>query len=174
MAAHQHETHHGVMMQINRAGVLIIGQPNIGKSTFALELLHHGHQLIADDIVEFINESNGKIIGHCPEILNGFLHTRELGLVNVEDIFGSDAYTHQHALDYVVELKQHHESSELALAIEKEHYLVCGNMFPKISLTINSPATLIHRLTTWMKMQATTRSSEKIFSDRQRQFMTVQ
>jgi HPr kinase/phosphorylase len=172
MSSHQREIHHGVMMKINQAGVLIIGEPNVGKSTFALELLHHGHQLISDDIVEFDGHSNSNVTGHCPPLLSGFLHTRELGLINISEVFGRDAFCHQFALNYVVELKLTNENCEVNLSIEKESYLVCGMAFPKLSLLTNSPASLIHRLTTWMKMQVIT-ASDVDFSDRQRKLMAL-
>lgn len=61
------EHRHGVMMKVGELGVFIIGPANIGKSSLALELLHQGHQLIADDSVEFRWQAN-KLTAHCPSL----------------------------------------------------------------------------------------------------------
>ena len=45
-------TRHGVLMNINGQGVLILGESGIGKSETAIELLKRGHRLVADDAVE--------------------------------------------------------------------------------------------------------------------------
>ena len=44
---------HGVFMEVRDLGVLIKGDPAIGKSELALELISRGHRLVADDIVDF-------------------------------------------------------------------------------------------------------------------------
>ena len=46
------ESVHGVLMDINGMGTLIIGKSGVGKSEIALELITRGHQLIADDCVQ--------------------------------------------------------------------------------------------------------------------------
>ena len=47
------KSHHGVLINIFNKGVLLTGHAGIGKSSLALELIGAGHQLIADDIVDF-------------------------------------------------------------------------------------------------------------------------
>ena len=44
---------HGVFLNIYGKGVIIKGDSGIGKSEIALELIKRGHQLIADDAVNF-------------------------------------------------------------------------------------------------------------------------
>lgn len=43
---------HGVLVDIYGEGVLIMGESGIGKSEVALELIHRGHRLVSDDVVE--------------------------------------------------------------------------------------------------------------------------
>lgn len=45
-------TRHGVLMNINGQGVLLLGDSGIGKSETAIELLKRGHRLVADDAVD--------------------------------------------------------------------------------------------------------------------------
>jgi HPr kinase/phosphorylase len=142
--------HHGVFMQVNGQGILIIGQPGIGKSSFALELLHQGQQLIADDIIEF-TQINKQLIGSCPEMSQGLLHSRELGLISVTQLFGNDAFNQQHQLDFVVELQTSFENTA-SLSPIKNHE-IDGLTFPLLQLSITSPASIYHRLVTWLNMK---------------------
>jgi HPr kinase/phosphorylase len=143
--------HHGVFMQVNGHGILIIGQPGIGKSSFALELLHQGQQLIADDIIEF-TQLNKRLIGSCPQMSEGLLHSRELGLIPITQLFGNDAYNQQHQLDYVVELKTNLENTP-NLSPSK-YYEIDGFNFPLLQLSVISSASLYHRLLTWLAIQS--------------------
>ncbi len=43
---------HGVLVDVYGEGVLIMGESGIGKSEAALELIHRGHRLVSDDVVE--------------------------------------------------------------------------------------------------------------------------
>lgn len=173
MSQHQVENHYGVMMRVNGLGVLIIGKPSIGKSSFALELLHHGYQLVADDSVEFRVDTDDNVIATCPEMLAGLLHCRELGLLNVTELFGSDAYLHQQKLDYIVELGQH-SNNDVSLTIKPDSYSVCNRPFPKLYLHLNSPASIVHRLTTWLKIQSSTMHAEVLLHSRQCKQMVMQ
>lgn len=152
------ESHHGVLMNVAGYGILIIGSPAIGKSSFALELLSQHHQLIADDVVDFYS-SNNIILGHCPSMLSGLLHTRELGLISVPTVFGHKAWHNQCQLDYVIELTQQHDSNT-NLAVEKRFYNVLNRDFPLLKLSLTSPASLSNRLLCWLNMQATPYSAE--------------
>ena len=142
--------HHGVFMQVNGHGILIIGQPGIGKSSFALELLHQGQQLIADDIIEF-TQINKQLIGSCPAMSQGLLHSRELGLISVTQLFGNDAFNQQHQLDFVVELKTSLENTASLSPIK--NYEIDGLTFPLLQLSITSPASIYNRLVTWLTMK---------------------
>jgi len=173
MSEHHLENHHGVMMRIHDFGVLILGKPNIGKSSLALELLHHGHQLIADDSVEFQLNADRNVVATCPEMLIGLLHCRDLGLINVQEVFGSQAYREQQKLDFVVELKESVDSN-VSLAPSIDDYLICGQAFAKLNLITHSPASVVHRLLTWIKIQTSSVSAATILSQRQTRHMMIQ
>ncbi len=44
-------TVHGVLIDVFGVGTLLIGESGIGKSECALDLIHRGHRLVADDII---------------------------------------------------------------------------------------------------------------------------
>ncbi|PCH65924.1 MAG: serine kinase [Gammaproteobacteria bacterium] len=162
--------HHGVLMNINGHGVFIIGPAGIGKSSFALELLHLGHQLIADDVVEF-KRNNNVLTGSCPQMSSGFLHSRELGLIAVTQLFSPEACIQQHTLNYVVELKPSITNTS-GLSPSHSHEILGVNL-PLLQLSINSTASLYHRLLTWLTMQSTDYMAEQELENRQQQQMNI-
>lgn len=95
---------HGVFMDVLGIGVLLTGESAIGKSELALELLTRGHRLIADDAPLFSHSSPGKLIGHCPEVLQNFLEVRGLGVLNIRAMFGDVAVKQNMELHLIVRL----------------------------------------------------------------------
>lgn len=97
-------TLHGVFIQIFDLGVLLAGSSGVGKSELALELLSRGHRLVADDAAEFALDEQGRLIGRCPALLEGFLEVRGLGVLNIGRMFGTETLLHSCPLDLVLRL----------------------------------------------------------------------
>jgi HPr kinase/phosphorylase len=81
-------TVHGVLVDVYGLGVLIQGDPGIGKSECALELLKRGHILISDDAVQIQHRRGGVLRGSCPEPLKHYMEVRGLGVIDVKLLFG--------------------------------------------------------------------------------------
>lgn len=96
---------HGVFMEVQGFGVLITGDPAIGKSELALELISRGHRLIADDIVDFYKISPSRIEGRCPPLLQDFLEVRGLGILNIRELYGDNAVKPTKPLDLIIHLE---------------------------------------------------------------------
>ena len=43
---------HGALLDVHGVGVVLLGRSGVGKSECALELIHRGHRLVADDVIE--------------------------------------------------------------------------------------------------------------------------
>ena len=98
-------TVHGVFMEVMGIGVLISGPSGIGKSELALELLSRGHRLIADDAPEFMRTGPDILQGSCPEMLQGFIEVRGLGVLNVRAMFGETAVLPGKRLRLVIDMQ---------------------------------------------------------------------
>ena len=61
-------------------GVLIEGPSGSGQSDLALRALSQGFRLVADDRV-VVWASGGRLFGRAPEILNGLIELRGLGVM---------------------------------------------------------------------------------------------
>lgn len=102
---------HGVFLSVLDIGLLIRGNAGIGKSTLALELIERGHRFISDDVVHFTqgkernpNRIPSQIIGESPHILKDLLAVRDLGVLNISDLFSADTCLSQYPLELIIEL----------------------------------------------------------------------
>jgi len=93
-----------VFMEVFDCGVLLTGKSSIGKSELALELIHRGHRLIADDAPVFSRMSPESLVGHCPLVLQDFLEVRGLGILNVRKLFGNIAIKDCKKLHLIVQI----------------------------------------------------------------------
>lgn len=103
------QTVHGVLMDINGMGTLIIGKSGIGKSETALELIKRGHMLISDDRVDIFQKDVGTLIGEAPKILERYLEVRGIGIIDVVSMFGIGSYRESKKVRLVVELEKWEE-----------------------------------------------------------------
>jgi HPr kinase/phosphorylase len=95
---------HGVFMEVLGKGVLLSGDPGIGKSELALALISRGHRLVADDATELYKTHSQTIKGRCPMVLQDFLEVRGLGLINIRAMFGNSAIKPDKRLHLIIDL----------------------------------------------------------------------
>ena len=96
---------HGVLLDINGTGTLLIGKSGIGKSETALELVKRGHQLVADDRVDIFEKEPGVLIGAAPDTIAQYIEVRGVGIVNIMQMFGAGAYRENKKVFLVIELE---------------------------------------------------------------------
>jgi len=102
---------HGVLLDIYGIGVLLTGRSGIGKSEAALELIHRGHRIVSDDVVD-IKDINGRLFGFSPEITEHLMEIRGIGLINVKSMYGVGAVLSNIAIELVIELKDWEADAE--------------------------------------------------------------
>lgn len=96
--------HYGTMLEVAGVGVMIEGQPGIGKSETALGLVKRGHALVADDLTQLRRDSSGRLMGAAVEVTRYYMEIRGLGIIYVPAIFGASAVRGEKQLDLVVTL----------------------------------------------------------------------
>lgn len=96
---------HAECLNIYGKGVLITGASGIGKSEVALDLIKHGHFLIADDsvILRFIDKNN--IIACAPKLLKNRIEIRGVGIIDITKLHGVTSVLEKTKVDLIVELK---------------------------------------------------------------------
>ncbi|EGV19254.1 HPr(Ser) kinase/phosphatase [Thiocapsa marina] len=101
----ERRTVHGVFIEVLGMGVLLVGDPAVGKSELALDLISRGHRLIADDAPRFARIAPETLEGTCPEALRDFLEVRGLGILNIRAMFGEGAVVRSKTLNLIIDLQ---------------------------------------------------------------------
>ena len=92
----------GTMVEINGVGVLLEGEPGIGKSEIALALIERGHSLVSDDTTVLTLDSTGTIQGSAVEITRHHMEIRGLGIIHVPSLFGIASMRNERRLDLII------------------------------------------------------------------------
>ena len=129
-------TRHGVLMNINGQGVLLLGDSGIGKSETAIELLKRGHRLVADDAVE-IRRVSTSLYGTAPEIIQHYMEIRGVGVVDVQQLFGMGAVQFDTEIDLVIQLEQWQDGKFYdRLGLGEETYEMLGVKLPYMTIPV--------------------------------------
>lgn len=133
----ERQTVHGVLMDINGMGTLIIGKSGIGKSETSLELIRRGHQLISDDRVDVYESEPGSIIGTAPKILERYIEIRGIGIVDVVRLFGAGAFRESKKIKLVVELEKWEDGKYYdRLGLETQTTKFFNTEIPKVIIPV--------------------------------------
>lgn len=127
---------YGVLMDVYGVGVLLRGGSGIGKSETALELVKHGHRLIADDNV-IVKNVRGKLTGTSPEKIRFLMEIRGIGIINVRDMFGVESVAEEKGIDLVIELEQWQQDKKYErLGLSNEYEEILDQPVPKILMPV--------------------------------------
>ena len=96
----------GTMIEINGMGVLLEGEPGIGKSEIALALIKRGHSLVADDTTILTRDSTGTIQASAVEITREHMEIRGLGIIHVPRLFGVSSIRGAMRLDLIIRMRK--------------------------------------------------------------------
>ena len=96
---------HGVLVEVNGEGILILGESGVGKSETALEIVKRGHRLIADDQIEIRKVSETTLLGRAPDVIKHLIEIRGIGILDVKELYGVSAVKQQENIDFVINLE---------------------------------------------------------------------
>jgi HPr kinase/phosphorylase len=131
-----HEVIHGDLLDIFAIGVLILGESGSGKSEGALELVHRGHRLVADDVVEIYRVRNEDLVGQAPEEVRGLMEVRGLGLISIEQLFGVVAVRDSKPIDLVVKLVAEKDGPVERLGLSESSVEILGLRRPLLTVPV--------------------------------------
>jgi HPr kinase/phosphorylase len=128
---------HGVFLEVSGLGVLITGDPAVGKSELALELISRGHRLVADDAVEVFAVSPDTLEGRCPSLLQDFMEVRGLGVLNIRRLFGETAVKHKKNLKLIIHLTPAERWEQVdRLDMRAESRVILGVEMPEVRIPV--------------------------------------
>lgn len=136
---------HGTTVDILGVGVLIEGEPGIGKSEAALTLIERGHSLVADDITVLRRESSNAITASSVEITRYHMEIRGLGIIHVPSLFGVASMRTDVSLDLIVRLQRPSPQVELdRTGLNPASRNVLGVTIPLVTLPVDAGRDLAH------------------------------
>ena len=98
---------YGTMVEVNGLGVMLEGDPGLGKSETALGLIKRGSALVADDLTCIRKEvSNNYLFGSASNSTAGYMEIRGIGIVHIPSIFGINAVREEKRLELVISFKR--------------------------------------------------------------------
>ena len=106
------------MLDVHGVGVLIQGVDGIGKSETALELIKRGHLLVSGEETRIFQREPGFLVAESTEVMEKLLEVKDIGKVNVVNLFGIGVHRPRKNLMMVVELVRPSE------CIDKNHSTV--------------------------------------------------
>ena len=131
------QTTHGVLVEVYGEGILITGESGVGKSETAIELVHRGHRLVADDAVEITKISEKVLIGKSPDNIRHFMELRGIGIINVSRLFGIGAVKLSEQIDLIVALEPRKEDKEYdRMGLETKYTEILGVKVPIITIPV--------------------------------------
>ncbi len=136
---------HATTVDIMGIGVLIEGEPGIGKSETALTLIERGHSLVADDITVLRRTSEKIIMASAVDITRYHMEIRGLGIIHVPSLFGVASMRRETSVDLIVRLQRptpemEHDRSGLT----PQSRDVMGVSIPVITLPVAAGRDLAH------------------------------
>ncbi len=131
-----HISLHGVLLDVLGVGVLVLGKSGIGKTECALDLVMHGHRLVADDLIQIEKEPDGALWGFSHEQGRHHMEIRGLGIIDIEKLFGISATCEKKQIDLVIELVGSEELITDRVGLETDTYTLMEQEIPRKSIPV--------------------------------------
>ena len=129
---------HGVLVEVYGLGVLILGDSGVGKSETALELIKHGHRLVADDVVD-IHCVNGNVLmgTGANKIIAHHMEIRGMGIINITNLFGVGAIRDRKQIQLVVNLAEWDSKQNYdRIGLEEQTMELLGVNIPRLEIPV--------------------------------------
>jgi len=129
---------HGTLVAVLGVGILLRGNSGIGKSECALELIRRGFCLVADDAV-LLDSADGHLMGSSPDPIRYHLEIRGVGIVNIRELYGSEAVLSHHRIDLVCDLESWEPGKVYdRVGAERERVVLAKVEIPRLLLPIRA------------------------------------
>lgn len=129
----------GTMIDIKGMGVLIEGEPGIGKSEAAITLVMRGYALVSDDVTVLKRTGERTLIGYSPEVTKYHLELRGVGIIHVPSLFGVGSVTDEKQLDLIVTLKKSDDMENIInrdISMAHKSRIILGVSIPHITIPV--------------------------------------
>ncbi len=128
---------HGTLVDVYGMGLLFTGSSGIGKSECGLDLVEHGHRLVADDIMTVTRTPQDVLIGEGSDLLRHNMEIRGIGIIDVQAVFGIRAIRQQKRIEVEVELVHWSDLDDYErLGLDEKTTEILGVEIPIVTLPL--------------------------------------
>lgn len=128
---------HATALDVYGVGCLIVGQPGVGKSETALELVERGHRLIADDMVRLRKSREDQLYAETNAIVEHHMEIRGVGIIDIKSVFGVGRVRNSKRIGLVVELEEWQEGSNYdRTGLKEEFREILGVRIPYLLIPV--------------------------------------
>ena len=129
---------HGVLVEVYGLGILILGDSGVGKSEAALELIMHGHRLVADDVVDIHCVNGNTLMGAgANKIIAHHMEIRGMGIINITHLFGVGAIRDRKQVQLVVKLTEWDSTENYdRIGLEEQYMEILGVNIPMLEIPV--------------------------------------
>ena len=142
---------YGTMVEVAGLGVMLEGEPGLGKSETALGLIKHGNALVADDLTCLRKDvANGVLYGSAADSTRNYMEIRGIGFIHVPSVFGVTAVCAEKRLDLLVTLKRLGDVEKDLDRTGEERYsrTILGVEVPQIIIPVSAGRDLVNLVET--------------------------
>jgi serine kinase of HPr protein (carbohydrate metabolism regulator) len=111
---------HGVVVEVQRKGILIVGASGIGKTSAALGLLQDGHHWVADDIALIKKNARGELVASGHKKIRNLIYTERTGITAVSKLINSHKIRRNTKLKAMIEIERIKTTRKFIAVKEKE------------------------------------------------------
>lgn len=147
---------YGTMIEVAGMGVMIEGDPGIGKSETALGLVKRGHAIVSDDLTCIRRDmGNNLLFASASGATAGFMEIRGIGIVNVRRIFGASAVRDEKRLELVITFKRLSDIRDTVDRIgqRREMKEILGVKVPNLIIPVSAGRDLVNLVETAVHAQ---------------------
>lgn len=128
---------HGTAVNCFGVGCLITGQPGIGKSEVALELVERGHMLVADDVVTLKRDRENALIAKASPMIEHHMEIRGVGIIDIKSVFGPGSVVNSLPVSLAIHLEEWHENKNYdRTGLTEEYVEVLNVKVPSIIIPV--------------------------------------
>lgn len=138
---------YGTMIEVSGVGVMIEGDPGMGKSETALGLIKRGNALISDDLTCIRKDvGNNCLFASASDATAGYMEIRGVGIVNVRRIFGACAIRDEKRLELVITFRRLSEIRDTVdrLGQRRAFKEILGVKIPNIIIPVSAGRDMVN------------------------------
>lgn len=98
---------YGTTVEVSGLGVMLEGDPGVGKSETALGLIKRGNALVADDLTCLRKDiAANRLYASACDATRNYMEIRGIGIIHVPSVFGVTSVSREKQLDLVITFKR--------------------------------------------------------------------